>query len=167
MEPQEARRTRAPTDPTSHSSVIAPSFSSPFQDRKKAYRPNNGKLTAFADGIFSPFCLAGEEVKLDATVSQQYTPGEDKQELMVLKVLQSDSTRVGYADESGVTQCAVLTVPMPCGDGGLTRKVQVSMKFGATEIVVLATDLTSGSVAQLTLSFLDRALDGKITTTTE
>jgi hypothetical protein len=119
------------------------------EGRRKAYRPVGGLRIPYCDGIFSPFVLAGDEVAFDHQVTQTYTPGEDDQKLMVLKILSSPSRVVGYGDEDGVTQLSVITVKMPVARGGVERKVQVSFNFGAHILKVTARDLTSSEEAQL------------------
>lgn len=127
-------------------------------DRRKAFRSNNGKLVAFADNIFSPFCLSGDELKVDFSVTQTYTPGEDGQKVMVLRVYQSKSRAVTYIDAPDAHHVATLECPMLDLTGGMTRSVEVTMKFGATEIMVTAVDQTSGADVTCKLSFLDGSL---------
>ena len=128
-------------------------------DRLKNFRPNNGRMVAFCDGIFSPFCLAGDKVDVDSVVSQIYQPGEDAQECMVLRVYESDSRVVSYIDAADARRTGTFTLSMPNQSGNLERRVQMSMRFGTTEIEVSATDLTSGSRCKARLCCLDSALD--------
>jgi hypothetical protein len=128
-------------------------------DRKKAYRPNNGKMVAFCDGIFSPFCLAGDAIAFDAEVSQMYTPGEDNQESMVLKIFESDDRDVTFSDAANARLVGTMTLQMPELGDQLRRRVQVSMSFGATEIVVSGKDLTSGIELAARLCCLNGSLD--------
>jgi hypothetical protein len=138
-------------------------------DRKKSRRPNNGQMVAYCDGIFSPFVLAGDIVHLDKAVTQTYTPGEDHQECMVLKIYQSTSRNVTYIDAPDASLVAVITLPMPdihANGTGLQRKADVSMYFGATEIRVRAINNSSGDECEARLAFIDRSLAGNFSLTT-
>jgi hypothetical protein len=127
-------------------------------DRKKSFRPNEGKLVAFCDGIFSPFCLAGDQLAVDHVVTQVYTPGEDHQEEMVLKVFETDGRAPTFVDAPGARLAGTMTLPMPQMTGNLTRRVQVTMRFGTTEIEISAIDMTSGRDCGARLSCLDPSL---------
>jgi hypothetical protein len=107
-----------------------------------------------------PYCLAGDELAVDFCMSRVYTPGEDNQECMLLKVFQSYERGVTYVDRGDACLAAQMTLLMPDKTGGLKRQVKVTMKFGATEITVSAIDQTSGADTQVKLSFLDRDLGG-------
>ncbi len=52
---------------------------------------------------------------------------------------------------------ASMTLSMNDMTGNLQRKVQVTMAFGATEILVTALDLTSGADRSVKLSFLGQS----------
>lgn len=91
--------------------------------RKQSFRINNGKSVAFCDGIFSPFCLAGDEVPLSHSVSQAYTPGEDNQDYMILKIYQSKIRNVSFVDAADAQVAAQMNLTMPNMTGNLERKV--------------------------------------------
>jgi hypothetical protein len=97
-------------------------------------------------------------LNVDHAVSQTYTPGEDSQQCMILKIYQSDTKNVTYIDSGDASLAASMTIAMPDVAGNLNRKVCVTMRFGATEIFVSAVDQTSGTDCSVKLSFLDRCL---------
>jgi len=130
--------------------------------RPKSLRPNNTTMVPFCDGIFSPFVLLGDKVPINYVCSQTYTPGEDNQDCMILKIYQSTSRVPSYIDAPDAKMIAQMTVQMPDMTGNLQRKIQVSMQFGTTEICVTALDLTSGQDCQVCLQFLQNSLDGNL-----
>jgi hypothetical protein len=127
--------------------------------RRQTFRPNNGKPLQFCDGIFSPFCLIGDSVEFDHSISQVYTPGEDQQDCMVLKIYKSGLRNVSYIDASDAQLIGTMTLQMPDMTGNLLRKVCVTMFFGQTTLHVKAVDQTSGMEQAVKLQFVDSGLE--------
>jgi molecular chaperone DnaK (HSP70) len=124
-----------------------------------ALRPANGIATPYVENIFSVFCRAGDSINYNSDVKQDYTPAEDNQDFMVIKIYQSANPKPEFVTDPGCTLVGKMTIGMS-PTGGLSRKVRCSFFFGNTQIIVKAVDLTSLTECQTILKFSDNSYDG-------
>lgn len=125
------------------------------------YRQNNGVQVPYVDSVFSQFCKINESINVNAEVKQNYTPGEDYQDCMIIRLYKSSSVPQFVTDPT-CTLLGHIIVQMPWRreDGtGLKRQVRCSFFFGNTQIIVKAVDLTSLNECSTTLQFNNSEFD--------
>jgi hypothetical protein len=113
-----------------------------------------GRMEKFVTDVFKPFCLAGETIPVDHEVSSNFGPVKDWQQDVDFELYASTKTDVKYTDDPSAQRIGVIKVKLPTRNRfdelvpncGLDRSVDVTFKFGGTEIVVEAKELTTGQV---------------------
>ena len=103
---------------------------------------------------FDMLVSVNQEVETDQTVKRTYRPIYRNQADMLIEVYESEKSDVTYCDETGVKSLGKITVPMTNTTGDMDRRVEVTVRFGGTEIIVSGKDLTSGSDVQAEFDFL-------------
>lgn len=126
-------------------------------ERTRQYFLQNGRPKPYIMGGFETLVKAGTQVDLDQGHTTIFTPLEDGQRAMCIRLFESPLTKVSFVDEAGCQEVAAFRVEMAPGFGsGLNRSIATSIKFGATEITVSAKEVETGQVMSATISFLDQ-----------
>jgi hypothetical protein len=102
---------------------------------------------------FDVFVRAGESVIVGQPFTRVYAPMSTAQTSATFRLFTSPDPKVRYTDQAKVRHMGELTLEMPGAAGGGACKVELSMDFGQTEIMVEAYDRTSGRRAQTTLKY--------------
>ena len=132
------------------------STSSPFRenidpDRLMFYDYENTKRCA---GRFVMLVALNEDIETDQTVKYTYIPEFSNQLKMLIDFCESEKMDVTYCDEPGVKRLGSITVPMTDTNGDMNRQVEVTVRFGDTEIFVHGKDLTTGADVETVFDFL-------------
>ncbi|KAL3857037.1 hypothetical protein ACJMK2_011737 [Sinanodonta woodiana] len=76
--------------------------------------------------------------------AQAYNPLEKDQKQMRCDIYQTESVEPKYVTDEGCEKIAVILIEMPDVTGGTSRKVEVTMIYGGTELRVKCIDETTG-----------------------
>lgn len=106
--------------------------------------------------IFDTFVTVDQSIALGEKVTRRYTPAKSYQTSTVIGIYSSDKEHVVYTTDPGVKRSGELYLEMPDTTGGKARELEMTMMFGDTEIRVEAIDITSGSIAQSSIDFLNK-----------
>ena len=106
--------------------------------------------------VFDTFVTVDQSIALGEKVTRQYTPAKSYQTSTVIGIFSSEKEHVGFTTDVGVRRCGELYLEMPDTTGGKSRKLEMTMMFGDTEIRVEATDITSGKMANASIDFLNK-----------
>ena len=104
--------------------------------------------------IFDTLVAEMQEVEIGKVVRQTRNPIRYNQKKIRLKVYYSAHKGVRYTDERGCMYLGDILVPMPDVTGDKSRKVDVLVTFGETELHVDAQDRTSGKKMNASFDFL-------------
>ena len=103
---------------------------------------------------FDKLVSVNEDIEIDHTVKRIQNPNEQNQLSAVIKIYESEKDEVTYCDEPGTRQLGSITIPMTDTTGGMNRKMEITVRFGGTEIVVNGKDLTTGVDVKAVYDFL-------------
>ncbi len=102
---------------------------------------------------FFVFVEVGDEIGTDEKVTRVYSPLHKNEKEMMLTFYSSRKPHPRYTDEQGVTELGTLTITRSDTSSGLNWNVEVTMKFGGTEIQVTAKDTKTEKVEKTSLRF--------------
>jgi len=107
----------------------------------------------YCNDRFNVFVKAGDEIGIDDKVTRIYVPIEKNQKEIPLSFYNTKKLHPRYIDEQGVTELGTLTITRLDVSSGRDWNVEVTMKFGGTEIQVTAKDVKTGKVEKTSLRF--------------
>ena len=100
------------------------------------------------DNRFEIFVERNDEVELAQEVKRSFNAPFADATSVNISVYSSESPTPRYTTEKGITEVAQMSLPMPNTEGGKSRKLYVTMRFGKTEIEVVSKDATSDEEVQ-------------------
>ena len=103
---------------------------------------------------FSKLVTVNEEVEINQIVKKTHFPTKNNQRSMAIKIYESEKSDVTYTDEPGTRELGFIKVPMTDTTGNKDRRVEISVRFGGTEIFVTCKDLTTGADVEAVYDFL-------------
>ena len=110
---------------------------------------------------FDKLVSVNEDIEIDHTVKRIYHPvkriyhpSKQNQLSVAIRIYESEKYEVIYCDEPGTRQLGSITIPMTDTTGGMNRKIEITVRFGGTEIVVNGKDLTTGVDVKAVYDFL-------------
>ena len=103
--------------------------------------------------VFDKFVEEMQEVEIGDVFEKTYCPTRRNQTAIDVDVYYSPSKSPLYTDEPGCRYLGNLKVPMPVLNGGTSRKVNVCVKFGQTELHIDAEEVTSGKKFDTSFAF--------------
>ena len=103
---------------------------------------------------FDKLVTVNQEVEIDQTVKRIYNPNKSNILNMHISVHESEKMDVTYCDEPGVYTLGSIIVPMTNTTGDMNRQVEITVRFGDTEIFVHGKDLTTGADVEAVFDFL-------------
>ena len=104
--------------------------------------------------VFDKLVGINEEVEVGHTVKRIQSVSYRDQIYATIKFYESEKSDVSYYDEPGVIKLGYFKVPMTDTTGGMNRKIEITVRFGGTEIIVNGKDLTTGVDAEAVYDFL-------------
>ena len=125
--------------PTAHDPYDSSLSVSPIRSSIFARREPRDEFRRFA-----VFVEKNQEVGVDEEVEHPFLPFYHHQTEANVDVYESDHEGTRYVTERGVRKVAEMRLPMPNSHLGLDRVIEISMKFGLTEITVSSIDRSSG-----------------------
>ena len=125
--------------------------------RPRSFRNKHGILVKDAQCFnhFQRFMTVGELVGVNDVYLQTFAPSEAGQREMTFNLYSTTDAKVDRVDNPQCCLIGQMTLPMPFGDGGLTRQVELRLAYGGTVLKALAVDLTSNVEVHAKFSFLD------------
>lgn len=102
---------------------------------------------------FSVFVLAGESVDVNEIVTHSFYPMTADQKALGFNFYGTRKKNPRYIDEPDVEELGEINVDISSTVGTRDRPIEVSMKFGKTEIEVTARDVKTGETYNTTLRF--------------
>lgn len=103
--------------------------------------------------IFDKFVTVGDEIDTETVVKSRFYPLYEDQTSVSFKLYTSTQPDPHYTDEQHVKQIGMISVDIPDTTGGKDRPIDVSMKFGGTEVEVTALAVNTGERAHTTIDF--------------
>lgn len=133
------------------------STSKPFEsgrdpEEKKIFSTYTGGW--YCENRFDIFVTAGESVRAGKkSKPKTFEPQQKDQTKIEFGFYATPKKEVRYIDEDGVKKIGNLTVELPYDEGRNIHKVNITMYFGETEIMVEAVDEYSGEKCNTNLQF--------------
>ena len=103
---------------------------------------------------FDKLVEINEEVEIGHTVKRIQGVSFVNQIYGYIKFCESEKSDVTYCDEPGVRKLGSFKVPMTDTTGGTKRMLEITVRFGGTEITVNGKDLTTGIDVEAVYDFL-------------
>lgn len=98
----------------------------------------------YCKDIFHKLCEADAEVMIGETVTHEVYPLRPDMTEMTLNLFQTDDKNPIYTTDAGCTEIGKIKVEMPNISKGMERRVDVSLIFGDTELIVEGLDTETG-----------------------
>ncbi|XP_048588756.1 heat shock 70 kDa protein 12A [Nematostella vectensis] len=113
----------------------------------------------FCEDVFDILVKEDEEVRVGEKRSFFFSPVHPLQTLARLRFFSTNNKSIGFTTDAGVVAENVqFEVVSPDTSQGLSRKIELDVYFGGTEIKVSAIDVTSGSSAKAALRLVTKTL---------
>ncbi|PNW81693.1 hypothetical protein CHLRE_06g256500v5 [Chlamydomonas reinhardtii] len=99
----------------------------------------------YADAVFATYVRSGQLVATDSTVTERYCPMRSTQQRVKIPLYATPAPAVRYVADTGVRHVAEVIMELPKGwrktvERRLDYQFEVDMRFGASEITVVARD---------------------------
>ncbi|XP_069131145.1 heat shock 70 kDa protein 12B-like isoform X1 [Argopecten irradians] len=108
----------------------------------------------YCRGVFQPFIHKGTEIKCNECITSTHRPISDDQNDMAIHIYISQERDPKYITDPDVRHLGTLQLPLPEFKPGLPRKVLGRFHFGATEVIIEAEDIETGTLHKATFDCL-------------
>ncbi|EGG19166.1 hypothetical protein DFA_02414 [Cavenderia fasciculata] len=117
------------------------------------FNPEKHVGIPYVYNICDSFVWAGQSVGIDEIITRTYWPTSVTQNAIRVAIFSSLLSDIKYTTDPGISFAAELLIPLPPGDTKDEKSVNVSMKFGATEIFVTVVQTKTLQKIEATIDF--------------